>query len=174
MRKKIKGMLIGTLIMALICLVCALLEIASAVSYISMIGPGTGAGTADMILYVINEAFDPVGAFFILMAVSCIEYILMHLGRKPEKKEPKPKRAPRERSEKKKGFGKRKREEAAAVPSDYERPQPQPRYVEAPQVRPEAQSEPHVSEERRPAQGTKFPINTKRRVSEESRREGDS
>ena len=46
--------------------------------------------------------------------------------------------------------------------------------VEAPQVRPEAQSEPHVSEERRPAQGTKFPINTKRRVSEESRREGDS
>jgi len=83
MRKKNRWMMIGTLFMAAICLICALLETASAVSYISMIGPQTGAGPADAALYVIEEAFAPAGAFFILLASAFLQDSLLHLGRKP-------------------------------------------------------------------------------------------
>ena len=151
MRKKIRGMLIGTLVMAAVCLICALLEITSAVTYISMIGPGSGASTADMILYVVNEAFAPVGALFILLSVACVEYILMHLGKKPEKKgskEQSPKAARRLPGRKKR-----------PAEEDGEMERPEQRQERPPQPVQDSPAE-FPPKTKRPS-GTKFPVNMK-------------
>lgn len=144
-------MLIGTLVMAAICLICALLEITSAVTYISMIGPGSGASTTDMILYVVNEAFAPAGAFFVLLFVACVEYILMHLGKKPEKKGSKEQNP--EAARHLPGRKKRSAEEDGEIRSPEQR--------QIPAEQPVQDSPAEFPPKTKRQSGTKFPINMK-------------